>query len=46
MNFTLFCSCGSDRFKYTEEDGFTCLDCNNQYTEEEAGRNLLGFDFD
>ena len=42
MKFVLECECGSNDFTYNEEDGFKCRGCGKEYTEEQAGNNLIG----
>lgn len=40
--YVLECSCGNREFAYDDETGFECLSCGEVYTEEEAGKNLIG----
>jgi uncharacterized Zn ribbon protein len=39
--FALTCSCGSTEFVYDSEEGFECVECGTEYTENEAGKHLL-----
>lgn len=41
MKYVLTCDCGSTDFVYDNEV-FRCRECNNIYTAEDAGENLLG----
>lgn len=43
MRFILVCDCGKDDFKYdSDASTFVCRNCGQEYTEEEAGHELLG----
>lgn len=42
MKFVLTCDCGSTDFQYNEDGTFTCRECGETFTEDEAGSNLLG----
>lgn len=42
MKYVLTCDCGSTEFLYQNEREFKCKECGNIYTDEDAGKHLLG----
>lgn len=43
MRFVLVCDCGKEDFRYDADTSvFICRACGEEYTEEEAGHELLG----
>jgi uncharacterized Zn ribbon protein len=43
MRYVLICDCGSKEFEYYDSK-FVCTDCTQEYTEEQAGKELIGED--
>ena len=42
MKYVLTCDCGSTEFSYQNEGEFKCKECGIIYTNEDAGKHLLG----